>query len=73
MDGAVIKVISAVDAVAIALKEQSGAATLVAQSIESVAREAQSTLEYAGTNASEANRLVEVSGQLRGATGQFQH
>jgi len=72
VDGAVIKVISAVDAVAIALKEQSGAATLVAQSIESVAREAQSTLEYAGTNASEANRLVEVSGQLRGATGQFQ-
>jgi len=66
------EVVSAVEAIAAALTQQKDAASTVAHSVELVAREAESTLIHARASAEEARQLVDVSEQLRSATGQFQ-
>jgi methyl-accepting chemotaxis protein len=65
-------VVAAVEAIAAALAQQKDAASTVAHSVELVAREAESTLVHARASADEARQLVDVSEQLRSATGQFQ-
>ena len=72
IERALPEVVSAVEAIAAALTQQKDAASTVAHSVELVAREAESTLVHARASADEARQLVDVSQQLRSATGQFQ-
>jgi methyl-accepting chemotaxis protein len=72
IEGTLPAVVSAVEAIAAALAQQKDAASTVAHSVELVAREAESTLVHARASADEARHLVDVSAQLRSATGQFQ-
>jgi methyl-accepting chemotaxis protein len=66
------EMVSAVEAIAAALAQQKDAASTVAHAVERVAREAEGTLIHARASAGEARQLVDVSEQLRSATGQFQ-